>query len=285
MNSLGYYNGVIKPLNELFIPVLDRAFYFGDGVYEVAYAIGQKPFALKEHINRFIQSCKLLKINFSQTEYELERIIQQLLNKEGSYKQKIYWQVSRYTGIRTHDFEETRNKSNLFIAITNEEVQNMETRKFNLISLDDMRYLYCNVKTLNLIPAVLASQKAKIAGADEAVLIRNGFITECAHSNISILKGGVLQTAPANNFILAGITRQHLIEICDDLNIPVVFQPFTLQQLLDCDEAIVSASGSLFMAAASLNGVKIGGKNPNLLHQLQIAYKNKIITSCGKLLY
>ena len=161
----------------------------------------------------------------------------------------------------------------------------MRKVKFDLISVEDTRFLHCNIKTLNLLPSVMASQKAKVANADEAVLHRGELVTECAHSNISIIKNGTLQTAPANNLILPGVTRKHLIEICNNLNVPVVEKPFTLQELFDCDEAIVSSSGCLFIEAKSLDGRQIGGKNQKLLHELQKAYEEKILKSCGELLY
>ena len=192
--------------------------------------------------------------------------------------------MSRGSAIRQHDFDPDL-KPNLLIIITNEKIKNMRKVKFDLISVEDTRFLHCNIKTLNLLPSVMASQKAKVANADEAVLHRGELVTECAHSNISIIKNGTLQTAPANNLILPGVTRKHLIEICNDLNVPVVEKPFTLQELFDCDEAIVSSSGCLFIEAKSLDGRQIGGKNQKLLHELQKAYEEKILKSCGELLY
>lgn len=284
MQNLGYYNGVIKLLEELYIPATDRAVYFGDGVYEVAFAVNQKPFALDEHIDRFFNSCKLLQIKFKKSKNELKKIIMELLKMQKSFKQKIYWQASRSSGIRQHTYDKTLSP-NLLITITNESIKNMETVKYDLISVEDTRFLHCNIKTLNLIPAVMASQKAQQQGAQEAVLHRNGFVTECAHSNISILKNGVLKTAPSNNLILPGVTRKHLIEICKDLKIPVLQKPFTLNELLDCDEAIISASGILLVAAKSIDNKPIGGKANTLLTKIQQAYKKKIIKQCGQSLY
>lgn len=282
--SLGYYNGTIKPLNELLIPVTDRAVYFGDGVYEVVFAVNNKPFAIDEHIERFFNSCKLLNINFTKSANELKNIILNLLNQTAGNYHKIYWQVSRGSAIRNHSFNKELTP-NLLIMITPEKLTDMNKIEYDLISVEDTRFLHCNIKTLNLIPSVLASQKAKENKAQEAVLFRNGFVTECAHSNISILKGNTLQTAPANNLILPGVTRKHLIEICSKLNLKIVEQPFTLNQLKNCDEAIVSASGILFVRAKSIDSKKIGGKNKTIIKQIQKAYENKIIKECGALLY
>lgn len=284
MSNLGYYNGEIKQLEELKVPATDRAFYFGDGIYEVAFAINQKPFALDEHMDRLFSSCEMLDIKPKMSKNEIKDLILNLLKQQNSKYQKIYWQISRGSAIRQHTFL-PEIESNLFIAITEEKIKNMRETKFKLISIPDTRFLHCNIKTLNLIPSIMASQKAKNSNADEAVLHRDEVITECAHSNISIIKNDELQTAPANNLILPGITRKHLIEICNQLNIKVVEKPFTLQQLFDCDEAIVSASGILFMEATILDEKSIGGKNQDLLHKIQTAYEEKILESCGQLLY
>ena len=222
MENLAYYNGEIKPIEELKIPILDRAVYFGDGVYEVVYSINKKPFALKEHINRFYSSLKLLKINFKMKEEELKNLILTLVEKQKSKHQIIYWQASRGSGFREHVFPLNQN-ANLLITIREQKIKNMNKLKYNLITEKDTRFLHCNIKTINLIPAIMASEKAKQKNCDEAVLFREGeMVTECAHSNIAILKDGVFKTAPANNLILPGVTRAHTIEIRKNLKIPVI---------------------------------------------------------------
>ena len=281
MKNLAYYNGKIQPISELKIPITDRAVYFGDGLYDVVHAVNQKIFALNEHIDRFYDSCDLLNISFGIKKDELKEIIQQLIEKENSAHQKIYWQVSRGSALRDHAFPDD-SKPNLLIMVTNDAMKNMNKTKYNLILVEDTRFFHCNIKTLNLIPNVIASEKAKQSGCQEAVLHRGEYVTECAHSNIAILKDGVLKTAPLNNLILPGITRAHLIDICNKLNIPVVEKAFTIDELKNCDEAIVCASGSLFMGVDTLDGEKIGGKNSTLLKKLQKTYEQKIIDECGK---
>jgi len=122
---------------------------------------------------------------------------------------------------------------------------------------------------MNLIPAVMASQKAKEADCFETILHRNGRVTECAHSNISILKDGVFITAPTDNLILPGISRAHLIKSCKKLGIPVDETPFTLKEMMEADEVIVTSSGSLCLAAEIIDGQPVGGKAPELLKALQ----------------
>lgn len=146
-----------------------------------------------------------------------------------------------------------------------------------LISVEDQRFFFCNIKTLNLIPNVLASEEAYQAGCDEAVFHRGDRVTECAHSNVSILKDGVLQTAPLDNLILPGIARKHIIEHCKILGIPVKEEPFTLQELKDADEIIVSNSGCLCGSANLLDGQPVGGKASELLQKLQNSLTEQLI--------
>ena len=140
---------------------------------------------------------------------------------------------------------------------------------YRLVSVPDTRYQHCHIKTLNLIPSVLAAQKAAQHGCDEAVFHRDGIVTECAHSNIHILKDGVFRTHPADCHILPGIARMNLIRACKQRNIPVDETPFTLQELLDADEVIISSSGTFCMAADEIDGRPVGGRAPELLRQLQ----------------
>ncbi len=239
MSNLGYYNGTIMPLEKLKIDATDRAIYFGDGVYEVVYCINQKPFALDEHIDRFYNSLKLLKIDFNMPKENLKSLLQNLVKQQGGIHQSIYWQVSRGSALRTHTFP-VDCKPNLLVMITENKIKNMKNTKFKLILEEDTRFFHCNIKTINLIPAVLASEKAKQQNCDEAVLHRGEMITECAHSNIAIIKDGVFKTAPLNNLILPGVTRSHLISFCNKLKIPVLEKNFTINELFDADEVIVS---------------------------------------------
>lgn len=280
MENLGYYNGEIKILDELKIPALDRSIYFGDGVYEVVYCVNQNPFGLKDHIKRFYDSCSLLKINFKMKKEKLERIIKDMAKKQGGKYQSVYWQASRASAIREHIFPQNKS-ANLLIMVTENKIKDMNKLRYDLITEEDTRFFHCNIKTLNLIPSVLASEKAKEKNCNEAVLHRGEMVTECAHSNVSIIKDGVFRTAPLSNLILPGVTRAHIIKFCKDLKIPVLEKHFTIKDLFDADEVIVSASGCLCMGVNTIDGEKVGGKAPRILKALQNAYEQEFINQCG----
>ena len=143
------------------------------------------------------------------------------------------------------------------------------TEKVDLITVEDTRYLHCNIKTLNLIPNVIASQRALKEGVHEALFHRGERVTECAHSNVHIIKDGVLLTPPADCYILKGVARDNLIKACQNLNIPVNIRPFTVQEIFSADEVIITSSGSLCLQVGKVDGIEVGGKAEDIIKKLQ----------------
>lgn len=274
MENLGYYNGEYGLLEEMKVPMLDRVCYFGDGVYDATYSRNHVIFALDEHIDRFYNSAGLLKIKIPYTKAELKEILIDMVKKVDSGEQFVYWQITRGTGIRNHAFPDTR--ANLWIMLKPLEIKDM-SKKLKLITLEDTRFLHCNIKTLNLLPSVIAAQKTEEAGCQEAVFHRGDRVTECAHSNVSIIKDGVFRTAPTDNLILPGIARAHIIKKCKLFNIPVDETAFTLKDLMEADEVIVTSSGQFCMTASEIDGKPVGGKAPELVKKLQDALLNEFL--------
>lgn len=276
MENLGYYNGKFGLLEEMMVPMLDRVCYFGDGVYDATYSRNHIIFALDEHIDRFYNSAGLLGIKISQTKEELKEILKEMVKKVDSGEQFVYWQVTRGTGMRNHAFPGEEVKANLWIMLKPLNIKDM-SQKLKLITLEDTRFLHCNIKTLNLLPSVIAAQKTEEAGCQEAVFHRGDRVTECAHSNVSIIKDGILKTAPTDNLILPGIARAHLIKMCKNFNIPVNETPFTLKELMEADEVIVTSSGQFCMTASEIDGKPVGGKAAELVKKLQEALLNEFL--------
>ena len=145
------------------------------------------------------------------------------------------------------------------------------------ITLEDTRALHCNIKSLNLLPNVIATQKTVEAGVDECIFHRDGIVTECAHSNVSILKNGTLITHPADCKILAGTGRAHLIHFCKQFSIPVVEREYTLAELKEADEILLTSASSLCMRIVELDGTAIGGKASDTVKALQDALLNDFL--------
>ena len=274
MKTLGYYNGKFGPLEEMTVPMNDRVCYFGDGVYEATLAKNGKIFALKEHLDRFFNSAGLLKIHMPYTKDEIAAILYDMLAKLDDDEIFVYWQMTRGTGMRQHQFPAGDVKPNLWITMKPGKHGDM-TKPFKLTTMEDTRFLHCNIKTLNLLPNVMAAEKAEELGCGECVFHRDDIVTECAHSNVSILKDGVFKTHPTDHLILPGITRMHLIQICKDNGITVDETPFTMKELLEADEIIVSSSTKFCATAYEVDGVPAGGKAPETVKLLQEKYLEK----------
>lgn len=267
MKNLGYYNGKFGEIEEMSIPMNDRVCFFGDGVYDATYSRNYKIFTLDEHIDRIYNSASLLGMNIAQSKDEMKEILKEMVSKMDTGENFVYWQVTRGAGPRNHVFPEN-GKTNLWITISHRDIVDTY-KKIKLITMEDTRFFHCNIKTLNLIPSVIASEKAKQAGCDETVFHRGERVTECAHSNVHIIRDGVFVTAPTDNLILPGIARAHLIKACKKLGIPVSETPYTVDELMNADEIIISSAGSLCLAAEEVDGIKVGGKAPELLKKLQ----------------
>ena len=269
MKNLGYYNGKIGELEEMSIPMNDRVCWFGDGVYDAGPCRNYHIFALDEHIDRFFNSAALLDIKMPVTKQELKDLLNDLVKKVDTGDLFVYYQVTRGTGIRDHAF--TEGPGNLWVMLKPAKISD-GLEPIKLITVEDTRFFHCNIKTLNLIPSVMATQKAKDAGCQEAVFYRpGGRVTECAHSNVHIIKDGKLYTAPTDNLILPGIARAHLIRMCKKLEIAVSETPYTLDDLFTAEEVLVTSSSNLCLHANEIDGKPVGGKQPELLEKIRKA--------------
>lgn len=273
--NVGYYNGEMGPLEEMKVPMNDRALYFGDGIYEATCAANRIPFAIEDHLDRMYNSLRLLEIPFRMERDQVKEELQKVIDAaEDSPVHFLYWQISRGAAPRNHVFPGAETEPALMAFVKPHVMKSMD-RPYKLISLEDNRFKLCNIKTLNLIPSVLANQRALEAGCDEAVLHRGSRVTECAHSNISILKDGVLRTAPTDELILPGITRKHLLVLAREQGIPVREEPFSMVELMNADEGIVTSSSALCMRVESIDGIPVGGRDSERLKGLQNAYLEK----------
>ena len=251
--EIGYYNGKFAELKDIRLPLTDRCIFFGDGIYDAAIGRNGKIYLEEEHLERFMKNAELLDIRLDFSMADLRALTREAVKRSGEECFFLYFQLSRTSSSRKHAYDKDSGAS-LLITVKPCEMPNPE-KALKLVTYEDKRYEYCNVKTLNLLPSVLASSYAEALGADEAVFHRKSTVTECAHSNVSIIKGGILHTHPTNQFILAGTARKKLLEKCTEMKIPVSQRPFSLDALYTADEVLVSSSSKLCVTASSINGV------------------------------
>jgi D-alanine transaminase len=254
MSINAYYNGKFCECGEIAVPLTDRAVFFGDGIYDAAIGKNGKIFMEKEHVDRFVSNAKALNIPLP---LPAEDIIRTLRKVAGGIKEQaffIYFHLTRFSSERSHAYPDTERSN--FLVTANPISLKEPHQTLALIEADDIRHSMCHIKTLNLIPAVMAAKKAEVRGADEAVFHRGETVTECAHSNIHIIKNGKIITHPTDNLILPGISRAHMLRVAALLSIPVEERPFSLSELRFADEVLITSSSKLCLRAKSFMDVR-----------------------------
>ena len=290
LKNLGYYNGKYDTIENMTVPMTDRVCWFGDGVYEATAVRNGIIYCLDEHIDRFFYSAAFVEINIPYTKEELKSLLREMVLKvdvsDTDNEALVYWQITRGADVpRNHIFPDCPPR--LWITVTPRKLPDVY-RKIKAISHEDIRFLMCNIKTLCLLPNVLASEKANRVDAEECVQYRseaNGIkmrVTEGAHSNVHCIKDGVLYTAPLDNLILPGIARKNIIRICAKLGITVKEEPFSLDFLRSADEIIFSSSSNFCVSVTELNGENVGGKAPDILKLLQDALLDDYLLATNK---
>ncbi len=280
MKELAYYDGRIGTPEELMVPFQDRVHFFGDGVYDATVGGNHKVYLLEDHLDRFYTSAKALDIKNPMDKKELGELLTKLLSMVEGNTHFVYWQVTRGTAPRDHAYDEAM-LGKLWVMIRPNKLKDPDV-PIRLITMEDTRFLYCNIKTLNLLPSVLASQEALKAGAMETVLHRGDMVTECAHSNVSILKNGTFLSHPNDNLILRGIAKTHMIQACYRLGIQVLERAFTMEELMDADEVIVTSSSNFCLHADVIDGKSVGGKDPVTLKKIQDAVLEEYLEYTGR---
>ncbi|MBQ9321942.1 MAG: aminotransferase class IV [Eubacterium sp.] len=281
MHNIGYYNGKIGPLEEMTVPMNDRGCYFGDGVYDATCAINHVPMHFEDHIDRIYRSAGMIDIEIPMPKEEMRGILQDLVNRSENKSVMLYWQVTRGVGIRNHDFTGAQSAPSLWAFVKPVKMRD-PYGVYKCVTMEDRRFFYCNIKTIDLLPSVLAAEKARKAGCDETIFHRGERVTECAHSNVHIIKDGTLHTAPLDDLILPGITRKHILEICRKQGIPVAEEPFTMKELMEADEVFFSSSSAVTSRVNEVEGQPVGMRDEATFAKIRDAYQQMIREECGE---
>ncbi len=253
MITPAYYCGEYSEFNKIRVPLFDRSIFFADAVYDVAIGMNGRIYQLDEHMERLKNSAEALRINLPSEFKMIREIAENLLSSFSGNAFLFYVQLSRCSPKREHYVEE-KHKTALLAFV--DAIDEFSRDKIRLSLADDLRYKLCNVKTINLLPAVLSSINAPF-GVAETVYLRNGNITECSHSNIFIYKNGVLCTPPVGEGVLGGITRMNILRIADKTGIPTEQKSFTSDELYSADGAYVSSTTKFLRMAESIDNVKL----------------------------
>jgi D-alanine transaminase len=273
--AIGFFNGEFIPVEQQVVPIDERGHNFGDGIYEVIKVYNGEPFLMREHLERMDASAKAIRLEMPYTIEELEGLIREGVQRSGLPNCDVYIQITRGIATRLHAFPKDTPAA---VAMTIRESRPVPPQYWEdgigIMLLVDERWVNCYIKSLNLLPNILAKQTASDNGYYEAVFFRDGFITEGSSTNAFAIKDGKLYTTPATKRILHGITRTAVLKLANELNVPVVEEDFTPQFLVDADEAFITSTSIEVMPITNVEGKKIAdGKPGPITRQLQAAYR------------
>lgn len=274
---LMYFNGEFVPSEQVSIHFEDRGYQFADGIYEVVRIYNNRLFHLNPHLERLSRSAAGVELDLPWSLPALASAMERLVKENEPGDGIVYLQVTRGVAPRNHMFP--AHAEPVIIMYTREFPRPQENLSEGVacITVDDDRWLRCNIKSISLLPNILAKQKAAKAGVYEAIFVRDGRVTEGSSSNIFCVYGNTVQTHPANNFILNGITRQALLRLVREQGLKLVEEPFTVPGLLAADEAIDSSTTSEVTPIVRVDGHPIGsGKPGRVTRLLQDAFEQEI---------
>jgi D-alanine transaminase len=257
----------------------DRGFLFGDGVYEVIKTYSGRLFECDAHLSRLKRSCDAFKLQFNEMN-QLQPLFLQLLEKNDMTRldAAIYLQITRGAADRTHYFPKEGVVPTIFIMVNPCPAKDKAQEKgIKILFKPDIRWARCDIKSVALVPNVLATQDAVEQGASETVFIRDGAVTEGASSNFFAVMDGTVYTHPKSHYILPGITRSVVIELCSKIGLKLVEYPVLESQLETADEMMIVSTTNEVMPVVKYDDKQVGEGIPGpVARKLQKAFKERV---------
>ncbi len=258
--STVWLNGCFLPAEAAQVSILDRGFLFGDGVYEVIPVYGGRPFRLQRHLRRLSRSLAAVAIGDPMGQEQWEALVRELVERNGGGDQGLYLQVTRGVGPRQHLPEGEMEPTVLLMSNPLAPRQGIGT--VTAVTLPDDRWGHCDIKSIALLASVLLRIRASEAGAGEAILLRDGELTEGAASNVFVVLDGVVVTPPPGPRLLPGITREVLLELLREAGIACEERVVSEQDLRGAQEIWLTSSTHEITAVTMLDGKRIGDGKP-----------------------
>jgi D-alanine transaminase len=263
MSEIVYLNGEFMPLENARVPVLDRGFIFGDGVYEVIPVYSRRPFRLAEHLARLRRSLEAVRLEAPLADAEWIRLVQQIIERNPAEDQAVYLQVTRGVARRDHAFPKAVvptvfMMSNPLVTPSRDLVE----KGGSAVTATDFRWLRCDVKVTSLLANCLLRQRSVDAGADEVVMFRDGYLTEASSSNVFAVRAGVLLAPPKNHLVLPGITYDVVLELAAATKVPVEVREISEDEVRSADELWLTSSSKEVLAVTTLDGRPVGSGKP-----------------------
>jgi D-alanine transaminase len=282
MSETVYLNGAFMPMEEARVPVLDRGFIFGDGVYEVIPVYSRHPFRLEEHLRRLQASLDAIRLPNPHAAAEWARLVRRLVELNEPQDQSVYLHVTRGVARRDHAFPQGVAPTVFMMSnpLTTPPAAQVETG-VAAITAQDNRWLRCDIKAIALLPNVLLRQMAVDAGCAETLLLRDGKLTEGAASNIFVIHRGVMLAPPKNHLMLPGITYDVVLELAASAGLPHEVREVGADELRDAEEVWLTSSTREVLAVTRLDGNAVGAGVPGPLFRRMYAlyqdYKARVM--------
>lgn len=276
-----YLNGQYLHRTHATLSVDERGVHFADGVYEVVRYFNGKAFTMAEHLDRLKRS--LDGIDLACDAEAVAAISDELVSRNGLTDARVYWQITRGSGLRNHVIADDLVPT-VYLSAEPADVlgETPELPTISAITTLDDRWHNCWIKSLMLLPNTLAKTKAANAGAGEAIFVRDGRVTEGSSTNVLAVFDGELYTHPADRFILEGITRNVVIELAKQLDLPLHEQAFNASDLPAADEVFITGTGTLLASVTQVDGNMIAeGQAGEITQQLWDAFIQRVQVDCG----
>ena len=266
MTDIVHLNGKFLPIEEAYVPVLDRGFIFGDGVYEVIPVYSNEPFRMAEHLRRLQYSLDKVGIRNPHSDSEWAQLLAEIVSRNKGDDQSVYLQVTRGVAKRDHAFPKDIQPtvfmmSNPLVTPSAAAVD----AGVACITAEDYRWLNCDIKSVSLLGNCMLRQRSAEAGATETILFRDGKLTEASSSNVFVVKDGVLYCPPKDHLILPGITYDVVIEIARSREFQLEVRAVSEAEVRNADEIWVTSSTKEVLAVTTLDGKPVGDGRPGML--------------------
>jgi D-alanine transaminase len=283
--SVVYLNGGFRPAAQACIPVTDRGFLFGDGVYEVIPVYGGRLFRLDPHLDRLDRSLAAIRLPNPLERGQWRAMLEELVTRNGAGDLSVYLQVTRGApATRDHAFPADVPATVLAMASPLKPLAaSVLDTGIEAVTLDDIRWQACHIKAITLLANVLLRQQAIDQGGQEAILIRDGNAVEGAASNLFVVKGRALQTPPTGPWLLGGITRELILELAPRAGVTPAEVPIPAGELAAADEIWLTSSTREILPVTRLDGEPVGDGLPGAVWQRMFALYQESKRSGGRM--
>ncbi len=266
--AVAYLNGEWMAPEQARVSVFDRGFMFGDGVYEVMAVYGQRVFALDAHLQRLGRSLDAIRIASPHSDGEWRELIAQAVEQGKENPAQLYLQVTRGVAMpRDHTYPAATKPTVLLTLMAAPLLSRRSVVPYKIVTKEDFRWARGDIKVISLIANGLLRNDALADGYDDAILVRAGKVTETPAANVFIVRDGTVVTPPKSNYLLHGITRDHIVKLCRDAGIPVEEREIAEAELLAADEVWISSTGHEVWPVGQVNQITVGNGSAGVLWQ------------------